>query len=115
MSSELTKTHIKKLSDDLGLVYEAQDWGIINADPLRLQEFIHYLESQPNLLPNQVFHLGELILSSANEVLVNGGSLPEEFLAFLERFRTHIEAHLEYWTSVANEVELPLGSWLRNR
>lgn len=61
---------LKRLCESLHLQYEPQDWGIINADPQRLSEFIRYYEVTPSLATSQRFELAELILASANEYLL---------------------------------------------
>jgi hypothetical protein len=68
---------LRELSVRLGLGYESQDWGIVNADPYRLREFISFYESEP-LVPSQRFELGELILASANERLLVGATDRDE-------------------------------------
>jgi hypothetical protein len=35
---------VRRLSTELGLADESQDWGIVNADPGRLREFIAVYE-----------------------------------------------------------------------
>ena len=36
---------LKVMSEQLGLSFETQDWGIINASPHRINEFIEYFNS----------------------------------------------------------------------
>jgi hypothetical protein len=104
---------LKQLSQSLGLEYEQQDWGILNADGRRLSEFIAYYQANPGLSATQKYELGGLILASANELLLRAGSsLPEEFGAFLTDNRPAFEASVEYWQSLQDPVEFPLGKWL---
>ena len=103
---------LKQLCQSLGLLYEPQDWGIINANGQRLSEFIAYYEA--NLLSaTQRFELSELILASANERLLGGESLPEPLHAFLSRNRHLLETQLEYWQNLQDELEFPVANWLR--
>jgi hypothetical protein len=104
---------LKQLSQSLGLTYERQDWGIINADARRLPEFVAYYEAT-SLSATQRFELGELILASANEQLLSKEPLPQALLPFLVRNRLEIETQLEYWRNLRDEVEFPLGKWLRS-
>lgn len=113
-TTEQAEKALRRMSDELGLVYESQDWGIINADRHRLQEFIQYFDAQQRLVSTQRFELGELILASANEVLVAGEeALPGDFLEFLGRAREHFDVHVEYWAGLDDDEEFPLGHWLR--
>lgn len=103
---------LKQLCQSLGLSYEPQDWGIINADAQRLPEFIAYYEANP-LSATQRFELGELILASANERLLSKACLPEALLPHLVRNKQAFETQLQYWENLADKVEFPLGNWLR--
>jgi hypothetical protein len=104
---------LRQLCQSLGLLYEPQDWGIINADERRLSEFIAYYEANP-LSVTQRFELGELILASANERLLRNESLPEALLAFLARHRSELSTQLEYWRNLWDDQEFPVGNWLRS-
>jgi hypothetical protein len=104
---------LRQLCQSLGLLYEPQDWGIINADARRLSEFIAYYEANP-LSETQRFELGELILASANESLLANGSLPEALLPFLARNRGDLATQLEYWRNLGDGQEFPVGNWLRS-
>lgn len=103
---------LRQLCKSLGLSYERQDWGIINADGQRLSEFIAYYEANP-LSATQRFELSELILASANERLLSDESLPEELLPFLIRNRRALETSLEYWQKLRGDSEFPVSKWLR--
>ncbi|WP_437603062.1 hypothetical protein WMF28_15690 [Sorangium sp. So ce590] len=103
-----------ELSQALGLEYEPQDWGIINADAGRLEEFIAYYDEHPMLSSTQRFALGELVLASANEVLMK---TPEAELVSLSTFLAqHAEdfmAEVEYWETLGDVEEFPLSAWLQ--
>jgi hypothetical protein len=103
------------LSGTLGLADESQDWGIINADAERLDEFVRFLDDT-DLAPTEVFELVGLVLASANERLLED---PEADLdSAMRAVARHLEAaefHLSYWRSLDDPLEFPLGSWLRRR
>ena len=103
-----------ELSEALGLEYEQQDWGIVNADAHRLVEFIAYYEENAELSATQRFELGELILASANEHLASGSApMPSVVRPFLMRHRNEFEVHVEYWLSLRDAAEFPVANWLR--
>lgn len=107
-----TKQQLDFLSRSLGLPYEPQDWGIINADGRRLSEFISYYESNP-LSSVQKFELAGLIMASANECLLAHESLPETFPAFLHLNVSVLQDQLDYWGNLENGLEFPLANWIR--
>lgn len=84
-----------------------QDWGISNADPARLAEFVRYYEQHaPTLDSWEVeFTLGELLLESANDALIEG---PSDRLAVNAAVRliaarsatAPTRALMEYWTTL---------------
>src|SRR4051812_25496382 len=105
---------LKELCESLGLQFERQDWGIINADGQRLSEFVRYYEANPGLSATQKFELGELILASANERLVSGKEpMPAERQIFLRRNRNKLESQLGYWLNLREAEEFPVADWLR--
>jgi len=107
---------LRELSVRLGLGYESQDWGIVNADPYRLREFISFYESEP-LVPSQRFELGELILASANErLLVGATDENEDMQMFVDFVRNHWqvqEAHIAYWLALQPDDEFPIAALLK--
>jgi hypothetical protein len=106
------RQELEVLSQSLGLPYEPQDWGIINANGIRLPEFIAYYET--NLLSSvQKVELAELIIASANECLLGKLSLPERFPIFPNRNLNGIKNQLEYWRNLESDLEFPIASWLR--
>ena len=108
-----SRLRLNQLCQALGLQYEEQDWGIINADGRRLSEFIAYSDTNP-LSETQSVELGGLILASANERLLSQEALPETFPAFLVRNGREFEVQLGYWRNLQDEAEFPLGNWLRS-
>ncbi len=105
---------LKKLSEALGLPYEPQDWGIVNADAARTEEFIDYYEVHVELGRTQRFQLGELVLASANEAWIVGNRKSSGILkAFLERRGSDFQLHIEYWRGLDDPEEFPLSAWLK--
>lgn len=90
----------RKLSVALGVLDEPQDWGIVNADGERLDEFADYLKTH-ELAPTQVFDMVELLLASANERLIDDPS------ADLQVVRDSLRGHptagavqYDYWAAL---------------
>jgi len=116
MEHEIAKAErdLKALCESLGLQFERQDWGIVNADRKRVSEFIRYYEANPGLSATQKYELGELILASANEHFLNGEEpAPPELCLFLLRNRSVLESQLEYWMNLEETEEFPFADWLR--
>jgi len=102
-----------EVSRALGLLDEPQDWGIVNANPERLEEFVAFLEAQ-DLAPTQVFDMLELILASANERLVDDASADLPGLrAVLDHYPDAAKVHYDYWAGLDDSTEFPLSVWLR--
>lgn len=98
---------------DLGLADEPQDWGIVNADPTRLAEFIAFAESG-DLAPTQFYDLVGLVLASANEALLsNSGENLERVRALLAQHMRPARAQIVYWGSLTDNEEFPIGDWIR--
>jgi hypothetical protein len=103
------------LSETLGLADESQDWGIINADAERLDKFVRFLDDT-DLAPAEVFQLVELLLASANErLLEDPGADLDAVMRAVARHPEAAEFHLNYWRSLGDAQEFPIGSWLRTR
>lgn len=107
---------LRELSSRLGLRFESQDWGIVNANPWRLREFICFYESEA-LVPSQRFELGELILASANERLL-AGTVKEDadmhlFVDFVRNHWREQETHITYWLGLQSHEEFPITAVLK--
>jgi hypothetical protein len=108
------RERLTRLSGTLGLADESQDWGIINANAGRLDEFVGFLND--TLEPTEVFQLVELVLASANERLVEDPEADlDDAMRTVAGHREAAEAHLDYWRSLDDTQEFPLGAWLRAR
>ncbi|ALR31265.1 hypothetical protein ATE47_12360 [Chryseobacterium sp. IHB B 17019] len=105
---------IKKISSELNLQYETQDWGIINADPNRVREFISYYNKSdcPNIIKYELFELiiasfNELILEGKNEKLIN-----DFFTDFINNNLTlPFTDILDYWNNIYNKEEFPVAKY----
>lgn len=65
------RLQLERVSEELSLSNEPQDWGIVNADPGRVKFFIDYL-NEPNRHSEEIqYQLIELIIASYNVVLPN--------------------------------------------
>ncbi len=98
----------------LGLPFEEQDWGIVNANGSRLEEFIKFYDTHSDYSSFQKYELCELIMASANERLIQG-SLGDEFWKFLSENSDACRAQISYWKGLSDELEFPLGEHLRER
>jgi hypothetical protein len=102
-----------ELSAALGLNYEPQDWGIVNADADRLDAFVAFFRSV-ELEPTQRFEMADLILASANEALLEGREVSlQALLALASEASSAFEHHLAYWAGLTDESEFPLGAAIR--
>lgn len=105
---------LKELAHALRLTYEQQDWGIVNADSKRLDEFLAFFESHRELAETQRYELVGLILASANERLLDEPGDPlRSVRAFLSRHEADTLTHRGYWESLECEEVFPLGARLR--
>ena len=104
-----------RLSEALGVSDEPQDWGIVNADGERLEEFAAYLRGH-QLTPTQLFDLVDLLFASANERLVRNPSADVSVLGEVLRSQpTAAAVHCGYWTALDDLLDFPLGAWLRQQ
>jgi hypothetical protein len=111
-----TEQEIKQLSDRLGLAYERQDWGIINADPARVVEFIQVYD-QGRHSDAERYALEELIIASMNEAMVEGvadENVHNLFDAFLRTHTKRAIPHIRYWGGLQDAQEFPIAATLRS-
>lgn len=108
---------LKELSAKLNVEYETQDWGIINADPDRAEEFLEFYENNSYLDDKQKFQLCELIIASFNEVMIDG-KVSETDLKRLRKFILKVKNSypevIEYWTSLDDYEEFPIAKLLND-
>ena len=113
LEPRLAEERLREISAQLGVDYEPQDWGIVNADASRVDEFITFMDAE-SLQDTQRFQLAELILASLNERILEMGAVDEEALALLvQRHPKAFEVHLTYWCGIADDEEFPVGFALR--
>lgn len=101
----------------LGINYDPlqQDWGIENADPKRVEEFMdHFIaNSLPQYIQYIVF---ELVIASYNEFILSGLKNPELEYKFINFIRSHSNGVLDdivrYWKSICDSDGFPVGKLL---
>lgn len=103
MAVDLSELHA--LSSALRLDFSPQDWGIINATPERLHEFMtYYRQNRAGFSRMQLFAMMELILASADEALEPGNPSAQQIALEVDRFlRQSMDGllpHLSYWGSL---------------
>jgi len=102
---------LHSLSSKLNLIFESQDWGIINADSNRFEEFLLFYENNPDLHITQKYHLFELIIASYNEALIEDTvefKKLDDFKRFLLKYKDVHNELIEYWTSLNASDEFPI-------
>ncbi|MGZ4881776.1 MAG: hypothetical protein ACXV7G_12055 [Halobacteriota archaeon] len=96
-----------RISKLLGLRETGQDWGIENADSIRLAEFIEFYESN-TLAAWESESLAELILQSAEEALEKDDLTPalrSTVVSFLKKRHGEFPKQWSYWSG------LNAGEW----
>ena len=105
----------KALSNALSLEEHPQDWGVCNADPDRIEEFIRYFEQSAVIHPWQPEALAELILASADDAL-SGKGLGAADASLLMRFvrdhRSEFPIEWEHWINL-DPTDSPVTEFLR--
>lgn len=99
---------IEKLSSALGLEPFEQDWGICNADPRRLSEFIRFFQTNTVDDPWEPEALAELIFESMNDALDGpsvAAELEEQFRAFVRNNSCTFPQTLGYWRTLVGNDE----------
>ncbi len=106
---------IKKMSLDLDLVFERQDWGIINANAARFNIFLDYYYEQIKPDDTKKYYLGELIIASFNEMLISVEYQVTdiEFDKF-KKFISKINFPLltDYWKSLNHSDEFKVSKYI---
>lgn len=91
------------LSHVLGLERYGQDWGICNADPTRVIEFIEFYKQHIPQHPWEQEALAELILASADDGCRNGTlseSIKSIFRSFVKDRHMEFPHQWAYWSSL---------------
>lgn len=97
--------------------FETQDWGIINASPYRVKEFIKYFNTNKSLPETIKYQLFELIIASLNEAILKNTMTKEQEALFKELIQEHsknptFKPILNYWKKITNTEEFPVGKLL---
>lgn len=107
---------LQSLSELLGLDYEEQDWGIINADGKRLREFMAVYES--HALSREMRHqMFELVVASANDALEeepNDVRAEQVIQGFVRRHGEDFPEQVSYWAGLKDSEEFPVADVLRS-
>ena len=115
MSSETGVDWTERLSTLLDLRRESQDWGIANADPQRVLEFIRFFREHDVQHPWELEALAELILASFNDALLQGtacGTYQDAVETFLADHRSRFPVTFGYWANL-EPTEFPVAQLLR--
>ncbi len=106
---------INALARSLNLADASQDWGITNADPSRVEEFLQFCETA-ELTAAQRFAMGELVFASMNDALLEGTAgdgLIDHFERFLASDLHGLPWHVQYWSSLDDDEQFPIAALLR--
>ena len=108
---------LEMVSDELGLSFIEQDWGIINGSSDRLEEFIEYFNTHKSFPGTIKYQLFELIIASCNEALLKNAITTKGNLLFKKFIQQHssdpfFKPILLYWKRITNEEDFPVGRLL---
>lgn len=113
-TQEAAERQLREFAALLGLPYEPQDWGIVNAAGDRLEEFIECFDRH-QLSSTVRYELAELILASANDRLLTGGNLDwDAILGLCRREPDAFNGRVRYWATLDGPEEFPIGPLLRD-
>ena len=116
--AEMTPSELlRSMSTELSLQFEPQDWGIFNADPNRLEEFLSFYENNHSLHLTQKYHLCELIIASFNEAMIEKRApqkVLNKFIRFVSSIKKVHSAQIQYWSSLEASDEFPVAQVLLN-
>jgi hypothetical protein len=97
---------LELVSKQLGLVPYPQDWGIANADPSRLEEFLAFYDAYVAEDSFELEALAELILQSAEDAMVADELEKPMRLRLLKFIADHGQDFpdtLEYWSELEED------------
>ncbi len=104
----------KEVCVKLGLS-NTSDWGIINSDGSRVEEFIDFVNLyELSLSKGTQFEFLELIIASMNDAIVDNKSSECMEQKFYNYIKPKIEDNrfypiIPYWTSIKSKDEFPVG------
>jgi len=92
------------------------DWGIINADPNRISEFIEFLKQNLDLDKCIKFEFVELIIASMNEAILqqlDSKDIVTLFFDYINLIKKddHYTVSIDYWKSLESN-EFPVSKLL---
>jgi hypothetical protein len=97
---------LELVSKQLGLIPYPQDWGIANADPSRLEEFLAFYYSHVAEDPFELEALAELILQSAEDAMVADElekPMRLQLIKFIADHGQDFPDTLEYWSELEED------------
>lgn len=103
----------KKLSTLLNLEEVGQDWGIINSDSKRLEEFIDFYKSNITDDKWENEALAELIFESANDSILEKTftvELKEKLKRFVRENKDDFPFNFEYWSKL--DKDFPVTKYI---
>lgn len=103
---------------ELGL-QNTPDWGIINSNSERVDEFIEFISNHSNLSNNIEYEFIELIIASMNSALIEekyNWQLIIKFCKYMKPilFNDKYFPFVEYWIGIKSESEYPVGILLES-
>ncbi len=89
------------------------DWGIINANPNRVGEFIEFLRQNPTLDRSIKLEFVELIIASMNEAILQQLDSKDTIDMFLDyvgllKSDDFYAISIDYWKSLKSSEEFPV-------
>ena len=125
INTHILRDFLTKLSDELDVDTPwSQDWGIINCDGNRINEFMDFYKLKEQLFTVALQDILELIIASMNEAIIEGKSdnkLQERFINFIQEVKKNerrsdlFNLTLNYWNSLSSELDkFPVSKLLLN-
>jgi hypothetical protein len=101
-ADSLPNEQLLRLEDELGFDYQGQDWGIVNADPRRVAEFVLFFERHYSATWSTwtVAEFVDLVLESASSAIREDPSFSVSCIDdFVARAAPLAPERVRYWTS----------------
>ena len=108
---------LRDLSSKLNLIFEPQDWGIINSSSSRTIEFIMFYENSI-MSEHLKYDFFELIIASYNDLILDNPKSIEKtrivFKNFIVKYSDHepMKIALSYWKNLEGP-EFPVSQYLK--
>ncbi len=96
---------------------DTSDWGIINADADRVDEFIEFVDQNSTLDKSTKFEFVELIIASMNEAILqklDTADVYSKFLEYIKRIESdnYYSSSIDYWKSLNSNEDFPVTKLL---